>query len=421
MSTKFGFSGVNQLFHSSKVGLKTEGGEIHSVRVKSIVLNDKHPRFKELGEWNALGAIEFELVNNPLINNTVFPVAYPLYPNIKNYPLLNEIVFITFLSNIGIGDNNVSQRPYYISIVALWNHSHQNAYPTISNTVPPSQNKSYSQIEAGSPRVTSNDPTQINLGETFNEKSNIHPLLPFEGDIIHEGRWGNSIRLGSTVKSTPNNWSNIGKNGEPLIIIRNGQGVQNNEGWVPITEDINNDNSSIYLTSDQQIPIIVKSKDYTSYSGTPPTLPNEFKGTPQIILNSGRLVFNANDDHILLSSAKSINLNSQESVNIDTKKFVTQADEIYLGKEGLATEPLLLGNATVDLLNSLVQSLETLSDALKNAGFSQLATIDPSAQGPTSANLFAINIAAASLSKTLTGLKTQLDAGTLTSKRNFTL
>ena len=40
-------------------------------------------------------------------------------------------------------------------------------------------------------------PTQA----TFVEKSNIHPLLPFAGDIIHQGRWGNSIRFGSTAKS----------------------------------------------------------------------------------------------------------------------------------------------------------------------------------------------------------------------------
>jgi hypothetical protein len=38
---------------------------------------------------------------------------------------------------------------------------------------------------------------------------NIHPLLPYEGDMLYEGRFGNSIRFGSTVKnsSIPNPWS----------------------------------------------------------------------------------------------------------------------------------------------------------------------------------------------------------------------
>ncbi len=35
-------------------------------RVVSIVLDETHPRFKELGEWNGLGIIEYEDVVNPL-------------------------------------------------------------------------------------------------------------------------------------------------------------------------------------------------------------------------------------------------------------------------------------------------------------------------------------------------------------------
>jgi hypothetical protein len=42
-----------------------------------------------------------------------------------------------------------------------------------------------------------------------------------------------------------------GTNGDPITILRNGQGNQTKEGWIPIVEDINNDNSSIYLTSTQ--------------------------------------------------------------------------------------------------------------------------------------------------------------------------
>jgi hypothetical protein len=74
-------------------------------------------------------------------------------------------------------------------------------------------------------------------------------------------------------------------------------------------------------------------------------------------------ILNAYEDHLLLSSAKSINLNSQESVNIDTRKFITQADKIFLGKEDLATEPLLLGDTTVNLLRDLISALKSLSNA----------------------------------------------------------
>ncbi len=51
--------------------------------------------------------------------------------------------------------------------------------------------KTYSQAFLGSPKVPTNQSTKIFLGNTFNERNTINPLLPFEGDIIYEGRWGN--------------------------------------------------------------------------------------------------------------------------------------------------------------------------------------------------------------------------------------
>ena len=138
--------------------------------------------------------------------------------------------------------------------------------------------------------------------DTFLESSIIHPLVPFAGDQILEGRFGNSIRLGNTSKieaEVTNNWSITGSSGNPITIIRNGQNPEvEPPSWKPITEDINKDLSSVYLTSNQQIPINTGFKDQ-SYSN-PPVIPTEYNQN-QIILNSGRLVFNANSDSILVS------------------------------------------------------------------------------------------------------------------------
>jgi len=419
----FGFSSLNNnlnLSNNNGFGVSTLSkldDLIVPARVISIVLDSSHPRFLNLGGWSALGAIEYELVMNPSASPTKFSIAYPLNSNIKNYPLLNEIVYVLALPNTGIGENNSSQKSYYNN-VAVWNHPHHNAYPTKSNTVQPSQNKSYNQTQAGSPSVISNNPVQTNLGKTFIEKSEIHPLLPFEGDTIFEGRWGNSIRLGSTVKTTPNNWSSNGNDGDSITIIRNGQGNQTKEGWIPIVENINNDNSSIYLTSTQNVPLEVSSTSYVSYDkDKTPTSPSKYSGA-QIILNSGRLVFNAYSDHILLSSAKSINLNSLESVNIDTKKFITQADKIFLGKEELATEPLLLGDTTAQLLRDLTLSVKELATVLQ---FLQSAPVIPG----SSATFPILLIPTTKVLNVLDSLNTQLgtspDNCTITSKRNFTL
>jgi hypothetical protein len=418
----FGFSSVNNnlnLSNNNGFGISTLSNLdnlIVPARVKSIVLDSTHPRFLKLGGWSALGAIEYELVSNPVAFSE-FSVAYPLNSNIKNYPLLEEIVYVLALPNTGIGENNSSQKSYYNNI-AVWNHPHHNAYPTKSNIVRSSQNKSYDQTQVGSPSVVSNNPVQTNLGKTFIERANIHPLLPFEGDIIYEGRWGNSIRLGSTVKSTLNNWSSAGKNGDPITLIRNGQGSQTNEGWIPIVENINNDDSSIYLTSTQNIPIKVSSNSYVSYNNDKvPISPDKFAGT-QIILDSGRLLFNAYNDHILLSSAKSINLNSQESVNIDTKKFITQADKIFLGKEELATEPLLLGDTTAQLLRDLTSSIKELAIVLQFLQSTPVVPFTP-AVFPT------LLVPCSKVLGVLESLNTQLgstpESCTITSKRNYTV
>lgn len=414
----FGFSSLNKNLNdnfNNSFNIKTfikADTLIVPARVKSILLDESYYRFEELGGWNSLGVIEYELVNTPDNINT-FPIAYPLTSNNKFYPLINEIVYIISLPDDKIDSTNVSKKSYYINIVSLWNHPHHNAYPSIANEPNPPQQKDYIQTQVGSTRVVTDETKQIFLGKTFKERANIHPLLPFEGDIIYEGRWGNSIRLGSTVKSNPNNWSSTGDNGDPITIIRNGQGAQTDQGWIPTVENINNDDTSIYLTSTQNIPVNPASADYTSYQNNPPTSPSKYAGS-QIILDSGRLVFNAYSDHILLTSSKTINLNSLISVNIDTKKFIVQSNNIYLGREDLATQHLMLGDNTVEFLKVLIGSLKSLITYLK------VMTSDPVTDGQP-ATFSLLKPKAAALESTLESLENQLKNDVLISQRNFTL
>jgi hypothetical protein len=333
-------------------------------RVVSIVLDETHPRWKELGEWNGLGTIEYVLVDQPVSPNQSYPTAKPYDPSTRNLPLINEIVFISSFPNTDIGEFVSSKTAYYMSVVGIWNHPHHNAFPQNSNILPPSQQKDYIETQAGSVRRVTDQSTEIFLGRTFVERGNIHPLLPFEGDRIFEGRWGNSIRLGSTVKNTPNTWSSIGTNGDPITIIRNGQGNQTEEGWVPTIEDVNNDDTSIYFTSTQKIPLEASSTSYSSYSSNPPTKPNEY-ASKQLILNSGRLVFNSTEDHILLSSKKTVNINAISGFNVDTPQSIIKSNQILLGGPN-ATEPLLKGDTTVALLSELTTQLTALATALQS-------------------------------------------------------
>jgi hypothetical protein len=69
---------------------------------------------------------------------------------------------------------------------------------------------------------------EVPLGEYFKENLSIQPLLPFEGDTIVEGRFGNSIRLGATAKEAKEKtaYSTKGETGDPITIIRNGQYIE---------------------------------------------------------------------------------------------------------------------------------------------------------------------------------------------------
>jgi len=365
---------VNQQSSQSPNGITATPVSFLAGRVKNILLDESDPeKFKKFGGWNGLGYIEYQDITNPTLQ---LSTAKPFFPNNKNLPLLEEIVWIIQLPSTSINGATPDQpgistdvNNYYLNSTALWNHPHHNGFPANPSSPLESQKRDYLQTSIGNVRRVTDQSTELDLGKTFIERSNIHPLLPFEGDIITEGRWGNSIRFSSTIKlkkplDTPlNNWSTGTSNsGDPILIIRNGQGTQTNEGWIPIVEDINNDEASIYFTSTQKIPLKASSTSYNSYT-SPPTTIDQYAGK-QIILNSGRLIFNTTEDHLLFSSKKSVNLNAQESVNIDSKlNTVVSSPSIKLGSKD-ATEPILKGDALVTELQNLITQLIQLTTVL---------------------------------------------------------
>ena len=381
--------------------------------------------FKKYGEYDTLGGIMFDSFTNPiLITNTSkednllknYNFAKPLFPNIQHIPLINEITYIISLPSTNtqnprnIDLNQISY--YYFQPLNMWNTLNQNAFPdplTDYNKESDSQitNTSYQQAQAGATVNQDAPESEINLGKTFKEKDNIKHLQPYEGDIIYEGRWGQSIRFGSTVLNQ-NPWSSTGEEGSPILIIRNGQAPSETATWVPTIEEINNDLGSIYFGSNQQLPLNAASIDYSSYqtSSTTPISPDKYTSN-QIIITSGRLVFNSSQDHILLSSNTSINLNAINSINIDTDSAIIQSKKLYLGDKD-ADEPLLLGNQTVDLLDTLLESLKSFLNICETL----VGTPPGIPLAPLNAISTKINI---TIEELQSGLKN------ITSKDNFTI
>lgn len=212
-----------------------------------------------------LGKITFQLINgvqDRTLDSAGNNTAKPAYSAIKQYPLEGELVCIVPGPSIDMNESRGRRDFFYTLPYNLWNTSHQNAFPDLGDysEYVSSVNLNYEETSDLNRTVNSNVTGALNmpLGPNFPEKDNIKGLRQFTGDVTLEGRWGNSIRFGSTSAVTvdQNNWSSTGSAGDPIVIIRNGQGTQeNNIAWIPTVENINRDPSSIYLTAGQRIDI----------------------------------------------------------------------------------------------------------------------------------------------------------------------
>ena len=380
MANKYGFSSVNQQLNISSTpdsDLKNQveilAQNVISARVTDIILDSNYPNFFELGGWNSVGTIYFEPVGGANLDSSTNNIALPLLPYLKNYPLVNELVLLFSLPDSNIGSNDDTKRYYYLNTIAIWNNQHMNGYPNLlkSSQTQPTENKSYQEIQDGQTRKSTDQEVDYDfnsplVGGTFAERSNIHPLLSYAGDIILEGRWGNSIRFGSTVKADSNNWSSNGENGEPITIIRNGQYPESSdEGWVPVVEDINLDLSSIYLTSNQTLPLNTEITSFPTLQ-TPPEAITAYSGS-QVILNSDRLVFSSKADSIILNSSKTISLSSIQSMGLYSQEgditLQSGKGNIRLGDVN-ANQSVILGDNFMKDFSSLLGKLQILCQTL---------------------------------------------------------
>lgn len=220
----------------------------------------------------SLGVITFQFLDGAqdrTLDSSGNTVAKPYNSAIKQLPIEGEVVEIVQGPSVDMNISRGARDFYYTMPFNLWNASHHNAFPdmgdygyylsTIDRSYADSMDTKQSINTSATGALT------MPLGPNFPEKPNIKSLRQFTGDVTIEGRWGNSIRFGSTSETTTreNYWSATGSAGDPITIIRNGQGKQvDNLGWFPTVENINRDPSSIYLTAGQ----LIKIDDLSNFS-----------------------------------------------------------------------------------------------------------------------------------------------------------
>jgi muramidase (phage lysozyme) len=251
-------------------------------RVIAIAMTENDPIFSKT---SVLESIQFEPYRDISLfaesgdTSKQYLVAFKLHSGIKT-PVINEIVELVpgptpLIQN---PSTQYSETFYYKDPVSIYGSVEHNAAPdqnTIQNLVPGSSkqtvydNASIGILNTGVSSETVISSQKISLGNYFQEKG-IKPLTPLEGDVKHEGRFGNSLRFGGTPSDKITGgleWS--GPTGDPITILRNGQKqIDQKNNWNSVAEDINKDGSSVYMLSTQQINFILSNNNFDSYNQT---------------------------------------------------------------------------------------------------------------------------------------------------------
>lgn len=260
----------------------------------------------------------------------------------RTIPLPGEVVEIITGPGANSVGNPSAKVKYWGKIVNIWNHPHHGAAPDTK------QPEWESSLLGGQEEV-----------------STINPLQANPGDTLIEGRLGQSVRF-SGYGTNP---QIEGTAPNPYIVISNGQ-IKTTEGNSPIYENVNDDFNSIYFLSDHKILLTSANTKRDSYN-TVPTTSDQFKGN-QVVINGGRLYFNAKEESAFISAKESIGLNAN-NVNLDaTEYFCVDAKKIYLGvKARTATssvqQPAVLGKQLENWLGALLDALDAVATSMSSA------------------------------------------------------
>jgi hypothetical protein len=249
-------------------------------------------------------------------------IVQPASANIKQIPLVGEIVLIYKTFNQASTPTKRRDAWYYLTTLNIQSSIHANSLPGLSNSLITQE-----EIDAAKP------------GKTFQYKT-VSPLQPYEGDLLLEGRFGNSIRFGNTVKtggaytiSTPWNGTQDSDQPDPIIVLSNGRRNLSSKQFV--VENIQTDAASVYLTSTQQLSSFKLNNTIRQSTSESAFAKSQLVGT------ADRVVLKSKSDIIVLDSKQAVELNSP-IISMGVKQ---------------SKEPVLHSTAVETIINVIVQIL----------------------------------------------------------------
>ena len=299
--------------------------ELEPLEVLEVHLDDTRnsfPQGSDGPDYTYLGGVKGRLVISETGKNIDKLSDYkPLNPNIQTTPVIGEIV---------IGVKYLGQL-FYTTQVNFFGNPNFNTQHGLS------KGKSKDTLVSDNiDTANEQDDTGVKLGYYLEPTQDVRRLLPQEGDVIIEGRFGNTIRIGSDIKNDNQD--------SPNIILNAGQSTDDFPNpKQPIEERIDTDGSSVYITTNQPLTFTPGIESQLS----PP--PYEGKN---ILLSSDRIIFNTkNGGDIVFGSNNNISICAP-------KEVVIEADTTKIGSIG-ATEPLVLGAILESKLNDILTLIET--------------------------------------------------------------
>ena len=299
--------------------------ELEPLEVLEVHLDDtknSFPQGSDGPDYTYLGGVKGRLVISETGKNIDKLSDYkPLNPNIQTTPVIGEIV---------IGVKYLGQL-FYTTQVNFFGNPNFNTQHGLS------KGKSKDTLVSDNiDTANEQDDTGVKVGYYLEPTQDVRRLLPQEGDVLIEGRFGNTIRIGSDIKNDNQD--------SPNIILNAGQSKDDFPNpKQPVEEKIDTDGSSVYITTNQPLTFTPGIESKLS----PP--PYEGKN---ILLSSDRIIFNTkNGGDIVFGSNNNISICAP-------KEVVIEADTTKIGSVE-ASEPLVLGAILESKLNDILTLIET--------------------------------------------------------------
>ena len=255
--------------------------ELEPAVVLDVIRDEDHPVFKDKvstprikeQEWpegfNWEGDIDYSWIGRikarMLYSQNKSPLnelswILPMETAVKEYPLVNEVVIVAKYVNNIYYTRRLNSRNFLNNSADFRTEPRYGANNRLDSGNCPNLvgARNISNISPAS-----NDYGQY-LGKYFKANNKVRPLKHFEGDTVYESRFGSSIRFGCYEDNTDIDIGTTKGNGDeyneflgnPKIIIRNRQRPRREDENIyqhTIQEDINEDGSSIWITSGKTV------------------------------------------------------------------------------------------------------------------------------------------------------------------------